>query len=143
MATTYEGSKQQKYYNKNNELILEKLRNKTAASKAAKDALKAEEEIIKQNNIIRIKSMGKNIYEHILDRENFTKASDIIDYLNNPVEQQYDLGGMTYLKILIDYMSLSDIQFNKRAYPWSLIENTYGMSITINITQRKRYYNIK
>jgi len=56
--------------------------------------------------------------------EYFTKASDIIDYLNNLVEQQYDLGGMTYLKILIDYMSLNDIQFNKRAYPWSLIENT-------------------
>jgi len=68
MATTYEGSKQQKYYIKNKELILEKLRNKTVANKAAKDALKVEEENIKQNNIIRINSMGKNIYEHILDR---------------------------------------------------------------------------
>jgi len=115
MATTYEGSKQQ--YNKNKEQILEKLRNKTAASNAQKKAAKIEEENIKQNNIIRIKSMGKNIYEHILDREYFTNTSHIIDYLNNLVEQQYDLGGMTYLKILIDYMSLNDNQFNKRAYP--------------------------
>jgi len=50
---------------------------------------------------------------------------------------------MTYLKKLIDYMALNDIQFNKRAFPWILIENTYGLSIKININQRKKYYNIK
>jgi len=63
--------------------------------------------------------------------------------LNDIVEQPYDLGGMTYLKILIDYKTLNAIQFNKRAYPWSLIENTYGMSINISISQRKKYYSIK
>jgi len=87
--------------------------------------------------------MGKNIYEHILDKEYFEKTSDLIDYLNNIIEHQYDLGGMTYLKILIDYMALNGIQFNKRAYPWSAIENTYGLSIKISINQRKKYYNIK
>jgi len=122
---------------------LEKLKNKTAVNKAQKDAAKIMEENIKQNNILRIKSMGKNIYEHILDREYFTNENDIIDHLNNQVEQQYDLGGMTYLKILIDYMALNDFQFNKRAYPWSAIENTYGMSIKISINQRKKFYNIK
>jgi len=40
-------------------------------------------------------------------------------------------------------MTLNNIQFNKRAYPWSAIENTYGMSIKISINQRKTYYNIK
>jgi len=83
------------------------------------------------------------MYEHILDREYFTIVNDIIDYLNNQIEQQYDLGGMTYLKILVDYMALNDLQFNKRAYPWSAIENVYGMSIKISINQRKKYYNIK
>jgi len=43
---TYEGSKQQKYYLKNKDLILEKLRNKTAANKVAKEAAKIEKEII-------------------------------------------------------------------------------------------------
>jgi len=56
---------------------------------------------------------------------------------------KYDLGGMTYLKILVDYMAFNDIQFNKRAYPWSAIEYTFGMSIKISINQRRKYYNIK
>jgi len=140
---TYEGSEQQKYYLKNKDFTLEKLRNKTAANKVAREAAKIEKEIIKQNNIIKINNMGKNIYEHILEKEYFNKTSDIIDYLNDIIEQQYYLGGMTYLKILIDYMALNDIQFNKRAYPWSTIENKYGMSIKISINQRKKYYNIK
>jgi len=143
MATTYEGSKQQNYYNKNKEEILAKKRAKTAADKAKKDAAKIIEENIKQINILRIKSMSKNIYEHILDRQYFTNVTNIIDHLNNQIEQQYDLGGMTYLKILIDYMALNDIQFNKRAYPWSAIEDKYGMSIKISINQRKKYYDIK
>jgi len=59
MATTYEGSKQHKYYNKNKDEILAKKRAKTAADKAQKDAVKIMEENIKQNNILKIKSMGK------------------------------------------------------------------------------------
>jgi len=86
MATTYEGSKHQKYYNKNKDEILAKKRTKTAADKAQKDAAKIVEENIKQNSILKIKSMGKNIYEHILYREYFTNATEIIDYLNNQVE---------------------------------------------------------
>jgi len=39
--------------------------------------------------------MGKNIYEHILDEEYFKNTSDIADSLNDIVELQYDLGGMT------------------------------------------------
>jgi len=89
--------KEQQYYLKNKDLILEKLRNKTAANKVPKEAAKIEEENIKQNNIIRINNMGKNIYEHILEKEYFNKTSDITDYLNDIVEQQYDLSGMTYL----------------------------------------------
>jgi len=126
---TYEGSKQQKYYLKNKELILEKSRNKTAANKVAREAAKIEKEIIKITKILRINNVGKLIYEQILDKEYFKKTSDIIDFLNKIVELQYDLRGMTCLKILNDYMSLNDIQFNKRAYPWSLIKNTYGLSI--------------
>jgi len=127
-----------KYYNKNKDQLLEKVRIKTTANKAKKDAAKIMEENIKQHNILRIKSMDKNIYEHVLDREYFTNVTNTIDHLNNKVEQQYDLGGMTYLKIIIDYMALNDIQFNKTAYPWSAIEITYGMSIKISINQRKK-----
>jgi len=68
---------------KNKDLVLEKLRNKTAAITVAKEAAKIEEEIIKHNNIIRMNNMAKNIYEQILDKEYMRQASDTIDFLNN------------------------------------------------------------
>jgi len=50
MATTYEGSKQQKYYNKNKDELLAKKRAKTAADKAQKMQLKLWKKIL--NKII-------------------------------------------------------------------------------------------
>jgi len=70
-TTTYDGSKQQKYYLKNKEIILEKKRAKAAANKAEKNALKAQEHITKMNNSLKIINMGKNIYNNIIDREYF------------------------------------------------------------------------
>jgi len=61
---------------KNKDLILEKLRNKTAANKVAKEAAKIEEEIIKQNNIIRINNMGK-IFMNICLIKNIFKKHQI------------------------------------------------------------------
>jgi len=50
---------------------------------------------------------------------------------------------MSYLKILIDYMALDNTLFKPESYPWSIIDNTYGISLMISVNKAKRYYNIK
>jgi len=77
---TYEGSKQQRHYLKNKGIILEKIKAKTEANKVAREAAKVEEASIKQNNILKIYNMGKNIYKHILDKDYFKNTSDITDF---------------------------------------------------------------
>jgi len=140
MATTYEGSKQQRYYLKNKEVILEKKRNKAAADKAKKEALKAEERIIIQNDIPKIKNMGGNIYSTVINEEYFKNHLEMIAFLNNIVDVKYDLAGMSYLKILTDYMALVDVMFTSNTYPWNAIEKTYGISLKVTINQRNKYY---
>jgi len=136
---TYEGSKQHKYYLKNKELILEKKRNKAAADKVKKEALQAGEDVIKQNNIPRIKSMGANIYSCVIDEVYFKNYLEMIEFLNTVVNDKFDLAGMSYSKISIDYMALDDVMFTSIAYPWK-IEKTYGISLKVTINRRKKYY---
>jgi len=134
---TYEGSKQQRYYLKNKEVILEKMRNKAAANKAKKEALKAEEDVIKQNIIPKIKSMGSNIHSCVIDEVYFKNYLEMIEFLNTVVDVKYDLAGMSYLKILIDCMALDNVMFTSIAYAWNTIEKTYGISLKVTINQRK------
>ena len=142
MATsTYVGSKQQKYYENNKDKILAKKHAKTEANKIAKENAKAEQAILLQKTIEKINERGTNIYATILDEDFKKDTRGVIDLLNDIIPTQYDLGGMSNLKILIDYMALNDTPFNKRAYPWNLIEKTYGLSLKVTINQRKRYYN--
>jgi len=137
---TYEGSKQQKYYLKNKELILEKKLNKAAADKAKKEALKAEENAIKQNNIPKVKRMGGNIYSCVIDEEYFKNQLEITEFLNTVLDDKYGLAGMSYLKILIDYMALDNVTFTSIAYPWNMIEKTCGISSKVTINQRRKSY---
>jgi len=92
---TYEGSKHRKYYLKNKELILEKKRNKAVADKVKKEALKAEGDVIKRNNVPRIKRMGANIYSFVIYEVYFKNHLEMIEFLNNVVDVKYDLAGMS------------------------------------------------
>jgi len=108
--------------------------------KRKKEALKAEENVSIQNNIPQIKSMGGNIYSCVIDEEYFNNHLEIIEFLNTIVDDKYDLAGMSYLKILIDYMALDNVTFTSIAYQWNMIEKTYGINLKVTINQKKKYY---
>jgi len=66
--------------------------------------------------------MGSNIYSCVIDEEYFKNHLDMIESLNTVVDDKYDLAGMSYLKILIDYMALDNVTFTSIAYPWNIYD---------------------
>jgi len=81
--------------------------------------------------------MGVNIYNCVIDEEYFKNHLEMIAFLNNVVDVKYDLAGMSYLKILMDYMALDNIMFTSITYPCNANEKTYGISLKVTINQGK------
>jgi len=142
-TSTYQGSKQQKYYLNNRDVILEKKRAEAAADKVKTDALRIEEQNVRMQKSIKIVNLGKNIYKDIIDEDRFNDHYEIINYLNTVVDEKYKLGRVNYFKILIDYLAFDGTKFNQNHYPWLMISNTFNIKLNSCINKAKKYYSIK
>ena len=137
---TYKGSKQERYYINNKESILAKKHAKTEANKIIKEEAKIKNKTILENKIARINNDGRGIYNAILGEGYIDDSDTLKDFLDDVVPVQYDLGGMSNLQILVDYIALNEKLFSSRKNPWKLIEKIYGISLKVSINQKAKYY---
>jgi len=116
-------SKEKRYYLKNRDSILEKRKAKALADKVKKEAddLKAYELI--KSKIPAINNIGVNIYETIIDDGYKKDYEEVTKLLSFKIDEKYELGGMTHLEILSDYLALNNKRFDIRHYPWKIIRD--------------------
>jgi len=107
-TSNYQGSKQQKYYLNNKNEINEKRRAKAAADKIEKDALKLQEQKAKMENSSRLVFFAKFIYDNVINENRFNDHHEIVTYLNTISKEEYKFGNVSYLKLIIDYLALTN-----------------------------------
>jgi len=134
-------SKEQRYYLENREAILEKRR-----SKAAADKLKKKDEILNEYELLKskfptINKIGDNIYETIIDEGYRNDSDSVTKLLSTKMDEKYELGGMTHLEILADYLALSNIVFDIRNYPWKIIKENLNLNFSYYVKNKRLYYN--
>jgi len=85
--------------------------------------------------------LGVIIYETIIDEGCRNDVDGIVKILSFKVDEKYDLGGMTHLEILSDYLALNDIKFDIRNYPWSVIRDKFNYNYSTYVKDKRLYYN--
>jgi len=134
-------SKEQRYYLKNKEAILEKRK-----AKAAADKLKRQNEVLSEYELLKpkiaaINRICDNIYEAIID-EGYRNDSDAVTkLLSAKFNEKYELGGMSHLEILADYLALNNIVFEIRNYPWLIIKKNLNFNFSYYVKNKWLYYN--
>ena len=133
-------SKEKRYYLKNKDSINEKRREKAAQDKLEKDIKWSEDLQTIKDKIKKINASGESIYNSIISPTNKKYVESVVDMLKEKILPQYDLGGMTNLEILADYMALNSIPFNTRSHPWNIIRDNIHPNFGMHIKNRKTYY---
>jgi len=85
--------------------------------------------------------MGVNIYETIIDEGYVNDVDGVVKLLSFKIDEKYDLGGMTHLEILSDYLAINDIKIDIRQYPWVIIRDKFNFNYSTHVKDRKLYYN--
>jgi len=142
-TSNYQGSKQQNYYLNHKNEINEKRRAKAAADKIASDALKLQQQQGKMEISPRLATFTKFIYFDIMVENRFINHFEIVKYLNTIPKDEYNLGNVTYLKLLIDYLAFTYKVINQNHHPWLMITNTFNIKLNKCIKDAKKSYGIK
>jgi len=77
----------------------------------------------------RLVTFTKFIYFGIMDEKRFNNHFEIVKYLNTIPKEEYNLGNVTYLKLLIDYLALTNKVINQNNHPWLMITNTFNIKL--------------
>jgi len=85
--------------------------------------------------------MGVNIYETIIDEGYRRDIDEIVKLLSFKVDEKYELGGMTHLEILSDYLALNNIRFDIRNYPWVIIRDKFNYNYSTYVKDKRLFYN--
>jgi len=142
-TSNYQGSKKQKYYLNHKDEINEKRRVKAAADKIEKDALKLQEQKAKMENSSRLVFFTKFIYNDVIDENRFNNHHEIVNYLNTVAKEEFNFGKLSYLKLLIDYLALTNTVINQNHHLWLMITNTFNMKLNKCFKDAKKSYGIK
>jgi len=142
-TSNYQGSKQQKYYLNHKDEINEKRRAEAAADKIASDALKLQQQQAKMEIAPRLVTFTKFIYYDVINENRFNDPPEIVKYLNTIAKEEHNFGNATYLKLLIDYLALTNKVINQNHHPWLMITNTFNIKLKKCIKDAKRSYGIK
>jgi polynucleotide 5'-kinase involved in rRNA processing len=131
-------SRQVKYYHENRDAINERKREKRAEERLKKEQEKLNKKKEISVDIQKLMSMGKNIFESVIDMRNDKQS--ITEYLNSVIEEGYTFAGWSSLQILIDYIAFNNIEINCRTYPWRIVTKLEG-NLKSKIRSRKHYYD--
>jgi len=133
-------SKEKRYYLKNRDAILEKRKAKAAADKLEKEKIKFYELEIVKSKMSAINRIGENIYETIIDDGYRKDTEAVLQILSHKIDEKCDVGGITHLEILADYLALNDIKFDIRNYPWAIIRDKFNSNFSYYVENKRVYY---
>jgi len=122
---------------------MKKKRAKAAADKVEKDALKLQQQQAKMEIAPRLVFFTKFIYNDVINENRFNIHHEIVNYLNTIAKEEYNFGNVSYLKLLIDYLALTNKVINQNHHPWLMITNTYNIKLSKCIKDAKKSYGIK
>jgi len=91
----------------------------------------------------RLVFFNKFIYEDVINENRFNNHHEIVNYLNTVAKEEYKFGNVTYLKLLIDYIALTNTVINQNNHPWLMITNTFNIKLSKCIGDAKKSYGIK
>jgi len=94
-------------------------------------------------NSSRFVYFAKFIYDDVINENRFNNHHEIVKYLNTIANEEYNFGNVSYLKLLIDYLALTNTVINQNNHPWLMITNTFNIKLNKCIRDAKKSYGIK